>query len=246
MRKWIGSLEFDFSEQKRAFEYIYEEILQKIPIEAWSFGGGTALAMFYFNHRKSFDIDIFINDPQYFAYLSPKFYLEESDFLQNTYIEMGNQITVKTVDNIKVDFLLAPPLSKQPFSLVEKQGKKYQVETIEEIIAKKIFHRAKERKARDIFDIAFAIDQDRQILKKLLNDKAITFDILFDFKTVVESIEIGVFLQEIERLLPNPVSKDIGIECKNIIVENIKKLLEDKRESLQPQKRKKTKINCKR
>ena len=159
---------------------------------------------------------------------------------------MANQISLKTVDNIKVDFLLAHPLSKQPFLFIDEDEKKYQIETVEEIIAKKIFHRAKEKKARDIFDIAFAINQDRHILKKLLNDKVITLDILFDFKTAVESIGIDDFAQEIERLLPKSVSKDIGAECKNIIAENIKSLLEDKREDLQPQRRKKAKINYKR
>jgi len=36
----------------------------------WSFGGGTAL-MLEIDHRESYDIDIFIDDPQLLPYLNP-------------------------------------------------------------------------------------------------------------------------------------------------------------------------------
>ena len=36
----------------------------KLPPSTYSLGGGTVLS-YVFNHRKSKDIDIFINDPQY-------------------------------------------------------------------------------------------------------------------------------------------------------------------------------------
>lgn len=38
--------------------------------DSWTFGGGTAL-MLQINHRESFDIDIFIDDPQVLPYLNP-------------------------------------------------------------------------------------------------------------------------------------------------------------------------------
>lgn len=40
-------------------------------LDSWTFGGGTAL-MLQINHRESFDIDIFIDDPQVLPYLNPK------------------------------------------------------------------------------------------------------------------------------------------------------------------------------
>jgi hypothetical protein len=40
------------------------------PAPEWVLGGGTAL-MLYANHRLSRDIDVFIDDPQYLALLSP-------------------------------------------------------------------------------------------------------------------------------------------------------------------------------
>jgi hypothetical protein len=41
------------------------------PVFDWTFGGGTAL-MIAAEHRVSKDIDVFITDPQYLAFLSPR------------------------------------------------------------------------------------------------------------------------------------------------------------------------------
>ncbi|MDL2410775.1 nucleotidyl transferase AbiEii/AbiGii toxin family protein [Rhizobium calliandrae] len=40
-------------------------------LDSWSFGGGTAL-MLQIDHRESFDVDIFIDDPQVLPYLNPQ------------------------------------------------------------------------------------------------------------------------------------------------------------------------------
>jgi hypothetical protein len=40
-------------------------------IDSWTFGGGTAL-MLQIDHRESFDVDIFLDDPQLLPYLNPK------------------------------------------------------------------------------------------------------------------------------------------------------------------------------
>jgi hypothetical protein len=37
----------------------------------WSFGGGTAL-MLRIDHRESYDIDIFLEDPQFLPFLNPE------------------------------------------------------------------------------------------------------------------------------------------------------------------------------
>lgn len=39
-------------------------------IQHWSLGGGTVL-MFYYAHRKSKDMDIFIPDSQFLGYVNP-------------------------------------------------------------------------------------------------------------------------------------------------------------------------------
>nr|WP_220326215.1 nucleotidyl transferase AbiEii/AbiGii toxin family protein [Rhizobium wenxiniae] len=43
-------------------------------LDSWTFGGGTAL-MLQISHRESFDIDIFIDDPQVLPYLNPTTHL---------------------------------------------------------------------------------------------------------------------------------------------------------------------------
>ena len=52
---------YDFSTQKELFEIAYA-ILEDYNIEEWSFGGGTALSYCYYEHRMSYDIDIFSED----------------------------------------------------------------------------------------------------------------------------------------------------------------------------------------
>jgi len=62
----------------------------------WSFGGGTVLALRH-GHRFSKDIDIFVPDPQYLGYLSPRLsdvaasddpdYEEGAEFLKLRYRE---------------------------------------------------------------------------------------------------------------------------------------------------------------
>lgn len=63
----------NFEKQIDALNRVYYELIQDIENQAtlknwWVFGGGTALAMFHFNHRKSFDIDIFITEAQGFDF----------------------------------------------------------------------------------------------------------------------------------------------------------------------------------
>ncbi len=66
-----------FTDQLSALEAAYVDILRRIPLDTWSFGGGTALALFYLQHRTSYDVDIFVHDPQYFSFLSPKWFMDE-------------------------------------------------------------------------------------------------------------------------------------------------------------------------
>jgi hypothetical protein len=53
--------QFDFSSQAELFS-IAVAILEDYNITAWSFGGGTALSLLCYQHRMSYDIDIFVED----------------------------------------------------------------------------------------------------------------------------------------------------------------------------------------
>jgi len=125
-------------------------------IDHWTLGGGTAM-MIQIGHRESHDIDIFLSDPQLLALLDPG----KRDFVldrpQADY--SGDGITfLKWVfqDLGEIDFIVAGPLTSQPTTRRAVEGEEILLETVPEIIAKKIYHRGSSVRPRDIFDIAAA------------------------------------------------------------------------------------------
>jgi hypothetical protein len=73
------------------------------------------LALYYWQHRRSWDVDLFIHDPQLLAYLSPKWMLDEQDTAFSAqYQETANHIElIVTASSVKVDFILAPFISRR-------------------------------------------------------------------------------------------------------------------------------------
>jgi hypothetical protein len=81
---------------QRALVLIDDARAQKIPVDEWTFGGGTVL-MRRHRHRYSKDVDIFINDLQFVGFLSPRVsqiaesptmnYVEDSDFVKLVFDE---------------------------------------------------------------------------------------------------------------------------------------------------------------
>ena len=63
------------------------------------------------------------------------------------------------------------------------------VESIEDILAKKIVFRKKDNKARNIFDIAVAISNDNNIIDNLLSNEKITQE------------DLGIFLNALENIM---------------------------------------------
>lgn len=50
---------------------LMQNLERKVPGALWSFGGGTVL-MLRIAHRQSKDIDLFVPDPQYLGYVTPR------------------------------------------------------------------------------------------------------------------------------------------------------------------------------
>lgn len=136
---------------------IIEEVNTKyqLDIRNLSFGGGTAL-MIQIDHRESYDVDLFITDPQYLPYLNPfaqdfslTLFPNEYDSLDYIYLKLS-------YDDIgEVDFICSQPLTNQPTTQHNVLNKyTIEMETPAEIIAKKIVYRGSEIKHRDVFDIA--------------------------------------------------------------------------------------------
>ena len=127
----------------------------------WTFGGGTVL-MLRLGHRQSKDIDLFVPDPQYLGYLNPRLsdvaeqvsadYEENAEFIK-LFLPAG-----------EIDIVVGSALTEQPFELVSHAGRDIKFETCAEIIAKKMWHRGNQAKARDLFDLCAIADAEPEAI----------------------------------------------------------------------------------
>lgn len=122
---------------------------QGTPIRWWSFGGGTAL-MLQLHHRDSKDIDLFLPDPQVLGFLSPKL-TDPAVWNGPDYDETSHYVKLKYAEG-EIDFIATSPISDLPLMNYAFDGRDIAIEHPAEIILKKLFHRAKLLKPRDIFD----------------------------------------------------------------------------------------------
>ena len=127
----------------------------------WTFGGGTVLMLRFF-HRQSKDIDIFFPDPQSLGYLNPRIGgLAES--LTTEYADSADHLKLFFPEG-EIDFVASPNLTQPGFELATLDSREIRLETAVEIIAKKMWHRGNEAKARDLFDLCVVIDRSRDDL----------------------------------------------------------------------------------
>lgn len=121
---------------------------------SWTFGGGTAL-MLQIGHRESFDVDIFISDPQLLPYLHPIRQGYVTGLRPKACVADGVRSLKIAFDGIgEIDFVCAAPLTETPALKTEVFGHRVELESPAEIIAKKIFYRGATLQPRDMFDIA--------------------------------------------------------------------------------------------
>lgn len=157
--------------------------------DVYALGGGTALSAFYWQHRFSTDIDIFIYtkdrdvlhkiDPRYTSEVIKKKLeaLHYIDDLKNNgvYMELA-------IDNDKkMQFFPAKSFTSTSYTWETLWGKEIHIESIEEIIAKKIKYRCGKGNARDLFDIAVAISKNASILVSMNPD-------MDNLKTLLETV----------------------------------------------------------
>lgn len=128
----------------------------------WTFGGGTAL-MLRFSHRLSKDIDIFVPDPQSLGFVTPRL-SDVADSIADDYVEAAGYVKLFLAEG-EIDFVAAPNLTSPGFSEEVIMGRKVRVETPEEILAKKFWHRGDRITGRDIFDFALVAEQAPEALQ---------------------------------------------------------------------------------
>jgi hypothetical protein len=138
-------------------------------IDSWTFGGGTAM-MLQIGHRESRDVDIFLSDPQLLSFLNPETHDFRFEIRPDACIPDGTR-SLKLVFSIgEIDFIVAPSLTSNPIRTENVGGIDVALETIPEIIAKKIYYRGGNLKPRDIFDIAAAGKNGAEALVVALRD----------------------------------------------------------------------------
>lgn len=216
----------NFAPQIQALER-FKPILE----HAWSmgvdpsgikFGGGTALALYYFHHRLSFDLDFFLGDLQYLSLFSPKLWLDDYDQFDERYVEQGKYISVSTKDGVKIDLL------------VDNSGSGYfldnsrmlfsfdlYVEKIGDIIAKKVRFRKNDNKARDIFDMAVALQDDPALFDELLKAQKIEVQDLLELKDSLEKLDQEKYLELIEQMSPMQQYQEIVINAPDFLRKTI-------------------------
>lgn len=133
----------------------------QIPAEDWSFGGGTALALFL-EHRESADVDIFLTDAQYLTFLTPRLNRVAAS-MTTDYVEGAGFLKLRFAGG-EVDFIIAPYLTPNPRVTTDVGGKRIYVETPEEIVLKKLFYRTETFKVRDVVDAAAVFAERREEL----------------------------------------------------------------------------------
>lgn len=130
----------------------------------WSFGGGTAM-MIQIGHRQSHDVDIFIDDAQLLGFLDPAKVDLHFGEQPAAYGGDGARFQKFAFNDIgEIDFIATGHLTDTPFVVRQIEGRAVKLESIQEIIAKKVYHRGSEAKARDVFDIAAAARSHRSEL----------------------------------------------------------------------------------
>jgi predicted nucleotidyltransferase component of viral defense system len=129
----------------------------------WTFGGGTVLMLRY-RHRMSKDIDIFVPDPQYLGFVSPRL-SDVAEAVSDKYVEGPGYIKLLRPEG-EIDLVASPNLTDHPFELWDLLGRQVRVETSAEIVAKKLWHRGDRATARDLFDLALVIDREPAALAK--------------------------------------------------------------------------------
>ncbi len=142
----------------------------------WTFGGGTVL-MFRYQHRLSRDIDIFVPDPQYLGFVTPRL-SDVAASVSTQYVEDQSSYVKLIRPEGEIDFVASPNLTEKPFEVWNIHGQPIRVETAAEIVAKKLWHRGERATARDLFDLSLVIEREPEALikaAKFLQKNAQTF-----------------------------------------------------------------------
>jgi hypothetical protein len=139
-------------------------------------GGGTVL-MFRFEHRLSKDIDFFMHDVQWLTMLTPRLN-DLTAAMVTHYVEQANGLKL-VLRHGDIDFVVAARVTDaQPAESLEFLGRTFPLEATEEILAKKLYHRAARFQPRDVFDLVVATESDPEAATRAVAAASSRGDIL--------------------------------------------------------------------
>jgi len=221
---------YDFTPQKDMMNVALYLLNKYSLADVSALGGGTALAAYYWNHRYSTDIDIFTHSKQDISLIfrPSKWDSKFRSIMQTLGYKSSKIHPVYTEfvleDNFKMQFLSVEDRTDNPYNKVLLWGTDLLVESVEEIIAKKIYFRSHKGNARDLFDIAIAIHKDPIILNKLNMPLEKIEELLQTINTIDEEEKLfHEYLYEINLMNPNPeyrVIADNTIEYLKVFIES--------------------------
>jgi hypothetical protein len=118
----------------------------------WTLGGGTAIAL-RIGHRASDDIDLFTPATPLKAFTPTE--NPAAAAISAAFQYPGHYLKFEREDG-EIDFLAVPLQTAPGFSIENYKGRAIALETIEEVIVKKVRYRAARFAPRDVFDLACA------------------------------------------------------------------------------------------
>lgn len=124
--------------------------------------------MLQIGHRESRDVDIFLSDAQLLGFLDPSKHDFKFEISPGDYKGDGTGFLKLSFEFGEIDFIVAPSLTSSPTTETTIEDEVVLLETIPEVIAKKVYHRGNSIMPRDIFDIAAGSERHAEsIIKEL-------------------------------------------------------------------------------
>lgn len=150
--------------------------------------------MLQIEHRESHDVDIFLRDPQLLAFLDPQKHDFQFDVEPIGCTGDGTRFLKLAFDIGEIDFIVDETKTALPTIERTIEGQNTLLETIPEIVTKKIVHRGTSPQPRDIYDIAAAGEEHSEAIISALRE----------YKAEVEQAR-----KALDRLKPNFVRNAI-------------------------------------
>jgi hypothetical protein len=125
--------------------------------------------MLQIDHRESADVDIFLSDAQLLPFLDPQKHDFRFEILPPDYRGDGSRFQKLAFKDVgEIDFIVGRAMTSPSTTQATIEGETTLLETIPEIITKKIYYRGSNIRPRDIFDVAAAGEQHADSVIKAL------------------------------------------------------------------------------